>query len=213
MSDTLTHLTERGIMSTFDSVYGELLTAKEVANLTGLTMNQLRNWRMPARFDKAPFGFVSIGLSPHYRRVVVEAWLERNGGSNRKFTPLGIDAEFPINATFEGDERKRNGMNVIMSITPENVASVFDRLSGQDRALVSRYANIRKQQFLFDELGEYDPMTRPITRDNRFVEPSWFTAMVKAMRLAQNEIANLGFTEAEILAIPVGDVPPVKETK
>lgn len=213
MLDTSTHLTERGTMSTFDSVYGELLTAKEVANLTGLTMNQLRNWRMPARHDKAPFGFVSIGLAPHYRRVVVEAWLERNGGTNRKFTPLGIDAEFPINTAFDGDEKRRNAMNVIANITPENVASVFERLSNLDRATASRYANISKQKFIAEEIGDYDPTERVITRDNRFAEPVWFTAMVKAMRLAQNEIGNLGFSEAEILALPVGQVPPLKETK
>jgi hypothetical protein len=200
-------------MSTFDSVYGELLTAKEVANLTGLTMNQLRNWRMPIRHDKAPFGFVSIGVSPHYRRVVVEAWLERNGGTNRKFTPLGIDAEFPINSTFEGDEKRRNAMNIIANVTPENVLSVFERLSKQDRGTAMRYANAGKIRFIQEEMPDWEAYVTPITSDNRFQNPVWFTAMVKAMRLAQNEISGLGFSEEEVLALPVGDVPPVRETK
>lgn len=200
-------------MATFDSVYGELLTAKEVANLTGLTMNQLRNWRMPQRHDKAPFGFVSIGLAPHYRRVVVEAWLERNGGTNRKFTPLGLDTEFPINATFEGDEKRRNAMNIIANISPENVLSVFERLSKQDRGTASRYANASKIRFIQEEMPDWEPWVNPITQDHRFQKPVWFTAMVKAMRLAQNEIAGLGFSEEEVLALPVGDVPPVREVK
>lgn len=200
-------------LSIFDPTYGELLSAKEVCEATGFTMNQLRNWRMPARLEKAPFGFVSIGISPYYRKASVQKWLDSNAGSNVRYTPAGTDLEIPIDTAYEGDSKRANAMRMIGSITPENVSSVFDRLSGQDRALVSRYANIRKQEFLFEELGQYDPMTRPITRDNRFVEPSWFTAMVKAMRLAQNEIANLGFSEAEVLALPVGDVPPVRETK
>lgn len=200
-------------MSTFDSVYGELLTAKEVANMTGLTMNQLRNWRMPQRFDKAPFGFVSIGVSPHYRRVVVEAWLERNGGTNRKFTPLGIDAEFPINVAFEGDEKRRNAMNMIANITPENVLSAFEKLAKQSSDIAMTWANSGKTRFIRDEIPDWSPTALRITQDTRFQHPVWFTSMVKAMRLAQNEISGLGFSEEEILALPVGTVPPVRETK
>jgi hypothetical protein len=76
-----------------------------------------------------------------------------------------------------------------------------------------RYANTVKNRFLEEELGSYSPSENPITKDKRFASPVWFTAMTKAMRLAQNEIANLGFTEEEVLALPVGQVPPLRESK
>lgn len=200
-------------MTIFDPVYGELFTSREVVNLTGLTMNQLRNWRLPARSDTAPFGYVSIGMSPHYRKVVIEAWLERNGGNNRKFVPLGIDAEFPIDEAFQMDTKQRNAQSALLHIQPENVLSVFERLLKQDNATVLRYANSYRRSLIKLEMPEWNPMERTINSDTRFQEPIWFPAMVKAMRMAQNELAGLGFTEEEVLDLPIGEYPPLKETK
>lgn len=76
--------------------FGELLTAKEVSDLTGFTMNQLRNWRIPARRQLAPFGYLSIGATPLYRKVVVEAWLEQSGPQQVQYYPGELDERFPI---------------------------------------------------------------------------------------------------------------------
>lgn len=200
-------------LATFDPTYGELLTAKEVCEATGFTMNQLRNWRMPARLDKAPFGFVSIGVSPYYRKASVQKWLDTNTGSNVRYTPAGTDLDIPIETAYEGDAKRATAMRMIGAISPENVLSVFERLSKQDRGTASRYANAGKIRFIKEEMPDWEPYVNPITQDNRFQKPVWFTAMVKAMRLAQNEIAGLGFSEEEVLALPVGDVPPVREVK
>lgn len=57
--------------------FGDLLSSKEVAEITGFTLNQLRNFRQ--RIDSAPFGFVRQGGSAWYRKVEIDAWLSRNG--------------------------------------------------------------------------------------------------------------------------------------
>lgn len=77
-------------------IYGEILTAKEVSEITGFTMNQLRNWRIPARRNLAPFGFMSIGASPYYRKVVVEGWLEIHGGQKAEYFPTEFDKNYPV---------------------------------------------------------------------------------------------------------------------
>lgn len=168
---------------------------------------------MPARLDKAPFGFVSIGVSPYYRKASVQKWLDDNTGTNVKYTPAGTDHDIPIETTYLGDAKRATALRLLGSITPENVLAVRERLIAQNRELVYDFMTKRTKQFIVEEIGEYDPAERVITSNTRFAEPVWFTASVKAMRLAQNELSGLGFTEQEVLALPVGDVPPLKETK
>jgi hypothetical protein len=79
-----------------DPVFGELLTSKETSELTGFTLNQLRNWRMPARRQLAPFGFLSIGNTPFYRKVVVESWVQEFGPQRPQYFPTGADLNFPL---------------------------------------------------------------------------------------------------------------------
>jgi len=76
--------------------YGTLLTPREVCEMTDLTLNQLRNWRAPARHNKAPFGFVQIGNKPLYRLDVIKAWAADNNGNNVRYFPMGIDHELPL---------------------------------------------------------------------------------------------------------------------
>ena len=200
-------------MTFFDPIYGELISAKETSESTGLTMNQLRNWRLPARLETAPFGYVSIGARPYYRKDSVSKWLETNSGTNIKYTPAGTDLDTPINSSFDGDQKHILAMRMLSNIQPENVNAVFERLLKQDNATVLRYANSYRRSLIKLEMPEWNPMERTINSDTRFQEPIWFPTMVKAMRMAQNELAGLGFTEEEVLALPIGEYPPLKETK
>lgn len=198
-------------MGMFHPVYGELMTAKEVSEATGHTINQLRNWRVKSRQHLAPFGSILIGATSYYRQVVIQAWIDRNGRQDGDYFMTELDKEFPLNVSVEGDIKQRQATRLIASINPETVADAHEKLSVLNRPIVMRYANSVKNRFIEEELG-YAPEDA-ITKDKRFASPVWFTAMTKAMRLAQNEIANLGFTEEEVLAIPVGQVPPLRETK
>ncbi len=77
-------------------VYGELLTAKEVSEATHFTLNQLRNWRNDTRAHLAPFGSIQIGGTSYYRKIVVEAWIERNGTQSAVYRMTDLDREFPL---------------------------------------------------------------------------------------------------------------------
>ena len=200
-------------MSVFDAVYGELLTAKEVCEVTGFTMNQLRNWRLPNRLDKAPFGFVSIGVAPYYRKASVELWLSQNAGSNVRYTPAGTDLVVPVNVALEGDLDKANALKRVSVITPENVKSWQDYLFGVDLQKTAESSNAVKNRFLTDLLGREVTMATSVNADSRFNSPEWFTAMVWALRLQLNEMYGLGLSEQEVLDVPVGQVPPIKEIK
>lgn len=46
---------------------GTLYTVNEAIEITGYTLNQLRNWRTPQRRDRAPFGYVQIGHNVFYK--------------------------------------------------------------------------------------------------------------------------------------------------
>lgn len=200
-------------MVLFDPTYGELMSAKEVCEATGFTMNQLRNWRLPSRLDKAPFGFVSVGVSPYYRKASVSLWLDKNSGSNVRYTPAGTDLDVPVSTAFEGDLDKLNALKRVAVVSPENVKSWQDYLFGVDQQLTAHYSNIVKNEFLSELLGRKVGLSDSVSSEKRFSEPVWFEAVVPAIRLQLNEMYGLGLTRDEVLSVPVGQVPPLKEVK
>jgi hypothetical protein len=200
-------------MVIFDVTFGELMSAKEVCEATGFTMNQLRNWRLPSRVDKAPFGYVSIGTSPFYRKASVQLWLDQNSGSNVRYVPAGTDLDVPISSVFEGDVEKVNALKRVAVVTPENVKSWQDYLFGVDQKRTMESSNPVKNRFLSELLGVEVGFGNSVSADQRFSSPEWFTAMVWALRLQLNEMYGLGLSDEEVLAIPVGQVPPVRESK
>lgn len=56
--------------------FGKLITSRQVSELTGFTMNQLRNFRQ--RPESAPFGHVRQGQTSLYRMDDVNLWLASN---------------------------------------------------------------------------------------------------------------------------------------
>lgn len=201
-----------------DAELGTLIGIAEVSELTGITKAQLRNWRKPEHVHLARLeGYQNpFSRDVWYRLLDVEKYLAENGvqmGAT-SFAPIGspnavkaplLDANL--------SHRQMKGKSMLLEITPENVYAVRERFMTKNREIAYDYATKRERQFIKEIVGDYDPMTRPINFETRFSEPDWFTASVKAMRLAQNEIAGLGFSEEEVLALPIGQVPPLRETK
>lgn len=200
-------------MGMFHPVYGELMTSKEVSEATGHTLNQLRNWRMESRKKLAPFGSILIGATSYYRQVVVQDWIDEHGRQDGKYHMTERDKKFPLNVAVEGDTKHREALGIITAINPENVLYMFEKLAKQSSKIAMRHANGSKNRFILEELPDWKQYEQPITQDSRFQHPVWFTAMVKAMRLAQAEIAGLDLTEEQILAVPVGTVPPLREVR
>ena len=199
-------------MATFDPVYGDLLTAKEASDLTGLTMNQLRNWRLPARYDKAPFGFLYIGTAPYYRKAVILGWLEKNGGSNKRYVPLGIDEDYPIEKTVEGDFEKRKAMGEIAQITSETAYGVYySAIKARDPQGFATALRERGLYYRAKITGVPVEGLEVIVSPQRLSQPDWYLGVVPTLRELYSQQQGYDLSEEEILSAPLGQIPPLKE--
>jgi hypothetical protein len=200
----------------YDQTYGELLTAKETCLATGFTMNQLRNWRVASRLEKAPFGYVSIGITPYYRKASVQLWLDRNAGDNIKYTPAGTDKEVPLGVANEKDFEKRNQIGVLSSITTRNywlkwyqdIASIYN----QEWA---SYVMDNQRRFYAQYKGIEDPSQLKHLNYMKRAEnlEQFYYGGVMSARVFYADKQGWDISEEEILAMPVGELPPSKETK
>lgn len=205
-------------MPKFDPTYGDLLSAREVSEATGFTMNQLRNWRIPARHDKAPFGFLQFGAAPYYRKVVIDAWLERNGGGQPvKVVSLGIDDEFPIERDKEENITKRKHLLALSAITTANQFYRWGSTLGdilQENYGNGIYEHSRRLYGMWKGLSpeEAESLTHiPRGRMTTNLEQYYVGSTLATRRLWANT-QGWDVTDAEIVAIPIGDIPPIKET-
>lgn len=199
-------------MGVYDPLYGELLTANEVVSLTGLTTNQLRNWRVESRLHLAPFGYVSIGAKPFYRKVVVDAWVERNGGNQRIFKPTGLDAEFPVDAVLAVDDGKRKALLELAGITTANQWLKWTTFFGHTLPKTWVEQVNRLQPELYAKWSGQDAEGY-VPYGKRGDKPEqWFVGNVLAFRRMLAELRGWDVSDQEIMDLPVGDVPPLKET-
>lgn len=199
-------------MSVFDPTYGELLTSKEVTQITGFTSNQLRNWRLPARLEKAPFGFVYIGATPHYRKASVLKWLDTHQANNVRYVPAGADLLVPIEAGLAVDAEKQLRIQEVSQIVSDNAYFVWyanlwningEKFDSLWKPLMMKYRS------LASGLPESELVHIPTS--HRLSQPEWFTGAVPALREIYALFNGFELTEEEILSTPIGTVPPMKE--
>lgn len=202
-------------MTIFDPTYGELLSAKEVSEATTLTMNQLRNWRMPSRLDKAPFGVVYIGASPYYRKASVQRWLEQNEGSNVRYVPAGTDLEIPINESVAQDNEKAKALRTIAEINSENAYDLWYTKFNKMNPELAMSEQRKHVEWWSKATGKPSEGVDRVPPMMAYESPQssevFFIGFTLAMRSVLNQIQNLGLTDEEIISIPVGDVPPIKK--
>jgi hypothetical protein len=191
-----------------NELYGDLLTAKEVCEYTGFTMNQLRNWRIPARQDLAPFGYVSIGATPYYRKIVVQDYLDECGPQIGIYVMSERDKKFPIRELQVKSLEENMGNAKLKKITSATVHSWVDTTfesKGQPWAIVWQSAWATIEQALGLE-------PKFILHWKRWDHPEFWNIAVHAARYIINEEQELGFDLPAILAL--GDsVAPEKEVK
>lgn len=202
-------------MAVFDPVYGELLTAKEVASATGLTMNQLRNWRMPHRLDKAPFGYVQIGVSPHYRKATVEKWLETNVDKNVRYVPAGLDLDIPINEAVSLDLDKQKHLSALADITTATMwLRWYTRISEILRADFGKKFRAEQKRLYSIVSGMPAEDVPTLVYGQRFDNLEvFYVSSVLALRKLWAEINEWSVSDRELIDLPIGDVPPAKEIK
>jgi hypothetical protein len=195
-------------MSIQHDLYGELLTAKEVCSFTGFTMNQLRNWRVPARRELAPFGFVSIGSTPYYRKVVVQDYLDENGVQQGVYVMSDRDKKFPV-AVAEAISLDENlARTTLAKLTS---ATVDSWINGKlNTAGLTWVAEWKRAWATMEQALNLAPSF--ILPQNRWEHPEFWNLAVHSARYLINEEQDLGLTVEKILDLGTSTAP-VKETK
>ena len=201
-------------MAQFDPLYGELLNSREVSEMTGFTINQLRNYRIPERQSKMPFGFIKVGGSALYRKAVIEAWLAKNGVMTPEYIQADIDKEVPLNNVLAVDNAKRDILNQLQSITTENsftsMATWAIERSGVDNGTKLIHDEGRRLLALERGLPEWKTIgiANPALQQTD-MEAYWkiWTYGVRRVYVIANQ---LDITDEEIISIPVGAIPPLK---
>jgi hypothetical protein len=199
-------------MPHYDPIYGDLLTSREVAEITGYTMNQLRNHR--TRPEISPFPFVRQGGTSWYRRDDIDIWIEENGSIEYQYIKTPNAKSAPLrNATTDLDHKAY--LDELTKITTRNAWTKwytwFTDASGWKEA----YGDTRKWQVELykeatgEDLDELYPGSAFYKM--RADDPLRFWPSITfAMRKAVSEVRGYNASNEEILAAPVGEVPPSK---
>lgn len=201
-------------MPQFDPVYGEVLTSRETSELTGFTMNQLRNQRQRGN---SPLPYVTDGITSWYRKADVVKYIETKGVLDRTyFVPEGFEPA-PIEAsplTFE----RREDFTAMAKITTRNAWSKWTETLTQHGGMDINEA----YKFLEDEtvrlyelkhgenLREVHPgqsMDFWLRKNDpiRFWEGRTYATRSLARRLYEWNV-----TDEDIINTPIGEVPPTK---
>jgi hypothetical protein len=201
-------------MAQFDPLYGELLSSREASQMTGLTMNQLRNFRLPERQHKMPFGFLRIGGTALYRKAVIEAWLQENGAITPEYVQAEIDKKVPLNNLQAVDNERRAILARVATITTENSFTSMATWAVEQSGLQNGTAFIHDEgrRLLAIERGLPEWKELPIatiTLRESDQEAFWkiWTYGVRRAFVVANQ---LDVTDEEVMKIPVGDIPPMK---
>ena len=204
-------------MTTYHPKFGELYTSKEVSDLTGFTANQLRNWRQRQN-ETMPFGFIRQGGTSFYRKIVIDTWLEENDGGVAEYVMSDLDKRFPIERETASDREKIESLKKLQGITTANAYLKYYQWycdsSGLEFAEASnRVENWQKQLWALHTGQSIDQVGKFPLRKERGEQPEYYwLGWTWAMRKAYADVYKLDVTDQEIIELPAGDVPPLKET-
>lgn len=198
----------------FDPVYGELITSRQVAEMTGFTMNQLRNYRMPNRLEKAPFPFVRIGGTTLYRKADIELWLQDNEGTIRvEYVTAEGQKTAPLANTPEVQD-KRLAFAQLGRITTANsfdsMATWAIEQSGLDNGTQIIHDEGRRLLALERGLSDWKTLPIPTIKLKATDLEAFWKIWTYGVRKVMAMVNSFDVTDQDIISIPVGDVPPLK---
>ena len=201
-------------MSHYDPVYGELLNSREVSNLTGFTMNQLRNHRQK---KQSPIPYLNAGATSWYRRSDVQKYLEEKGTIAFEYVvPEGFEATPLVGSV--ADSARRDDIAKIRNITSRNCWTKWATFVTEEAGFqgVEAYDLIESEQVRLYELATGDNLKAlypDVIQFNlmRKHDPFRFwPSYTYGIRSAVRKAMNLDVTDQEIIDAPVGEVPPSK---
>lgn len=203
-------------MAHFDPVYGQLMTSSEVSNLTGLTLNQLRNMRRSPKPGSLPF--LNAGTTSWYREEDVRTWVEENGTIKAEYiVPEGVTPAPLVGSP--ADSAKRDVLAKIANITTKNSWSKWHQWLLEDSGLgyetvFYRVEDLQREFHKKINDGEDLDVLFPDMRDFAMMRKNdphrFWPAFTYAIRRMMAEASNWDVTDEEILAPPIGEVPPTK---
>jgi hypothetical protein len=203
-------------MTTYHPKFGELYTSKEVADLTGFTANQLRNWRQ-RQGETMPFGFIRQGGTSFYRKVVIDAWLEENDGGIAEYVMSDLDKRFPIERELATDRDKVENLKKLAGINTSNAYMKWYQWycdsSGIDFSTASNKVDEWQKHYWALHTGlSLDQVPKFPLRKQRGEQPEYYwLGWTWAMRRAYADVYGFDVSDEEIMSLPAGEVPPLKE--
>ncbi len=199
-------------MSTYHPKYGELLTSREVSDLTGFTMNQLRNQR--TKPETSPIKFVRQGGTSWYRKSDVDAYIEINGGSEWEYIggPESIATPL-VNESAVG--QRKEYLDELSKITTRNSWTKWYTWFTDQSGWKDPYGDTRKWQVELWKLSTGEDLDELYPKSAfykmRAEDPLRFWPSITfAMRKAVAQVRGHEITDQEIIELPVGEVPPSK---
>lgn len=202
-------------MAQFDPMYGELLTSREVANLTGFSMNQLRYFRQVP--EKSQIPFIQQGSTTLYRKDDIYKWIELNGRKQLKYVvPEGFEPAPLLNPGYEAS--RKEDFDKLAKITTRNcwttwatyvteragipTAEAYKRIE-IERTRMHEIATGENLRDLYPEIGDFNMMRK---NDPLRFWPSY----TWAIRRIVADVQNIEISDKEIIDLPIGENPPSK---
>jgi hypothetical protein len=175
-------------------------------------MNQLRNQR--TRPEISPFPFVRQGGTSWYRKDDIALWLEENGSVEYQYIRVPNAKSAPLRNSNIDAERKGH-LEEIVKITTRNAWTKWYTWFTDHSGWKDPYGDTRKwqvelyKQATGEDLDELYP--RGEFYKMRMSDPQRFwPSITYAMRKAVAEVRGYEISDEEIIAAPVGEVPPSK---
>lgn len=199
-------------MSTYHPKFGELLNSREVSDLTGFTMNQLRNHRQ--RPESTPIKFVRQGGTSWYRKSDVDAYIDVNGGAEWEYVGGDESIATPlVNEQAVGEHRIN--LETLSKILTRNAWTKWYTWFTDASGWKDPYGDTRKWQVELWKIHTGEDLDELFPKSDfykmRSTDPVRFWPSITfAMRKAVSEVRGYDATNEEILSAPVGEVPPSK---
>ncbi len=201
-------------MAHYHPMYGQLLNSREVSDLTGYTMNQLRYFRQHP--ERSPFPLLKQGTTTFYREADVRKYVEQSGAIDIEYiVPDGFDPEPLVNPNYVA--AKKGQYDQLAKITTANAWSKWtEKLTlngGMD--INEAYQFIADEQVRLYELATGDNLRKMYGEDVDYPvrknDPlRYWPSRTYGIRSLARKIYGWEVTDEDILNVPIGEVPPSK---
>lgn len=190
--------------------YGTLLTSKEVAALTGFTVNQLRNQRY--RPETSPFPFIRLGGTSAYREDDIRSWLD--GGNSTIFEYVVPEGITPAPLLTPTDAIQLKNYNEMKAIVTSNAWGTKGTYLIENSGMQDVYKKIDEWAEHFWALHTGKPSDEngwvPLGKARKEAPHIYWPSITWAVRRAYSEIRGWELTDDQILKAEIGEVPPSK---